>query len=86
MAKITIFYLENCPYCVKARKAVAELGLNPADILWIEESRQPEVADRYDYYHVPTVYVGGEKLYECSPGDGYEVIKAGIKAALEKAV
>ncbi len=91
MGKIIIFYLEHCPYCVKARKAVAELRAEDAalaapDIEWIEESRQPDVANRYDYYRVPTVYVDGEKLYECSPGDDYETIKEHLRAALAKAV
>ena len=30
----------------------------------IEESEQPDVADRYDYYYVPTFYVGGRKVHE----------------------
>ena len=39
MKKLTVFYLENCPYCVKAQKALKELKAeNPAyekaDIQW----------------------------------------------------
>ena len=30
----------------------------------IEESEQPEAADRYDYYYVPTFYVGDVKVHE----------------------
>ena len=91
MGQVIIFYLEHCPYCVKARRAVEELradnaALNALDIEWIEESRQPDVADRYDYYRVPTVYVDGEKLYECSPSHDYDAIREHIRAALGKAV
>ena len=30
----------------------------------IEESEQPEVADAFDYYYVPTFYVDGVKVHE----------------------
>ena len=29
-----------------------------------EESEEPEVADKYDYYYVPTFYLDGEKAHE----------------------
>ena len=91
MGKITIFYLERCPYCRNAQKAVAALKAEKAaydavDIEWIEESRQPDIAGKYDYYYVPTAFMGGEKLYECSPADDYEAIRKNIKAALDRAV
>ena len=79
MKKLTVFYLEGCPYCRKAVKAVKELRAeNPAwarlDMAWIEESASPEIAERYDYYFVPSVFLGEEKLYECSPAhDGAEI-------------
>ena len=30
----------------------------------IEESEQPEIADQYDYYYVPTFYIEGQKIHE----------------------
>ena len=30
----------------------------------IDETVHPEIADKYDYYYVPTYYVGDEKLHE----------------------
>ncbi|MBO4886143.1 MAG: glutaredoxin [Clostridia bacterium] len=91
MAKITIFYLEHCPYCRNAQKAVTALkaenaAFNAVDIEWIEESRQPDVAGKFDYYYVPAIFLDAEKLYECSPADDYEAIRKNIKAALERAV
>lgn len=88
MKRITLFYLERCPYCIKARRALDELGKeNPAyasvQIKWIEESREPAFANQFDYYYVPTVYYEGEKLYEADPSEDYEAIKAKIKAALD---
>ena len=72
MKDVLIFYLEDCGYCHKARRALAELmeelpGAKELKITMIEESREPELADRYDYYRVPSFFLGGEKLYEASP-------------------
>lgn len=88
MSKITLFYLEDCPYCKYAKRAVKELGEeNPAyknvDIDWVEESRKPEISEQYDYYYVPTVFCGKEKLYEANPSEKYEDCKRNIKKALD---
>ena len=90
--KLTILHLDNCPYCHKARRALDELREeNPAyrgvAVEWIEEERESEAADRFtDYYYVPTIYAGAEKLYEAHPGDGYDKIKAEVRKALEAAL
>ena len=79
MKKLTVFYLEDCPYCRKAMDAVKKLEAENLEYgrietEWIEESRNPEIAEHYDYYFVPSVYCGEEKLYECSPmHDGAEI-------------
>ena len=52
----------------------------------IEESIQPEIANRYDYYAVPTFYVGGEKVFEAHIGMSYEDIRAEVKKALDAAL
>ena len=90
--KLTILHLENCPYCHKARRALDELREeNPAyrgvAVEWIEEARESEAAGRYtDYYYVPTIYAGEQKLYEAHPGDDYEKIKAEVKQALDAVI
>lgn len=91
MKALTIFYLEACPYCVSARKALSELQAeNPAradvPIRWINESREAALASRYDYYYVPTVYMDGRKLFEASPAMGHEEIKRGLRQALDAAL
>lgn len=91
MKKLTLFYLETCPYCINAKRALAELqeekpAYGDVVIDWIEESRQPEIADRYDYYYVPTVYEGRTKLYEADPSQNYAAIKESLRAALDAAV
>ena len=89
MREIKIFYLTGCPYCDAARRAVAELlQENPAygamTLRWIEENEERALADSYDYYRVPSLFYGEDKLYECSPLHGYETIMARIRAAFDQ--
>ena len=69
MKKILFFYLENCPYCIRAISYLADLkAQNPEfaalDIEMIEERREKQRADSYDYWYVPTLYVDGKKVHE----------------------
>lgn len=69
MPKLTLFILETCPYCIRARKYLNELQLdNPAyhaiEIETIDERKQRSLANSYDYYLVPTFYLGQTKLFE----------------------
>ena len=91
MASVTIFYQTFCPYCRMARRAMDSLAAeSPAyaavDVRWVEETRNRALADRYDYWYVPSVYCGERKLYEADPSQGYEEIKASLKAALDQAL
>ena len=90
MEKLTIFYLEGCPYCRNAMRAVkeleAELGFDADRLEWIEERKNAVLADRYDYYRVPSVFWGERKLYECSPADDYDAIKQNLKRAFAQAL
>ena len=91
MKKITLFHLDDCPYCHYAKRALAELVKeNPAyeeiRVDWIEERRQPKIAAQYDYYYVPTIFYGNEKLYEARPSEKYEDCKRNVKAALDIAL
>ncbi len=91
MKKLTFIYLKGCPYCKKAMKAFDAL-LNANDeykkveIDAVEEGENPDRIASLDYYHVPTYYIGDDKLFEASPGDSYEVIEAATKKALETAL
>lgn len=72
MKKILMFTMERCPYCVRARRWMEELAAeNPGyaklEIEIIDELEQPELADTYDYWYVPTYYVDGVKLHEGVP-------------------
>ncbi|MBR2667939.1 MAG: glutaredoxin family protein [Oscillospiraceae bacterium] len=89
MGKLTFFYMDGCPYCEDAKRALAELAAEneayaAVEIDWIEEN-DPRPAGPYFYYYVPTLYVGEEKIYEASPADDYAMIRASVKQALDAA-
>lgn len=91
MKPITMFYRDDCGYCLKAHRALDELmeeipGARALSFTRIEETREPELADRYDYYAVPTFYVGDDKLFEAHIGMSYEDIKAEVRRVLEAAL
>lgn len=69
MKKILMFTMESCPYCVRARRWMAEtLKEHPEyqaiPIEYVDEMEQPKLADSYDYWYVPTYYVDGVKVHE----------------------
>ncbi len=89
MKKITLFYLQDCPYCHYAKRAVKELtaensAYDNIEIDWVEESRHPEISRNYDYYYVPTIFYGNDKLYEAHPSEKYEDCKRNVKSAFDK--
>ncbi len=75
MDKLTVVYMNGCPYCAMARKAVEKLGLEDR-FEWVNENAEPEMIKDLDYYYVPSVFAGGKKLFEAHPGDSYEKIEA----------
>ena len=91
MKEILMFYLDDCGYCRKAHQALDELrgelpGAEKLTITKIEESREPELADRYDYYAVPTFYIDGVKFFEAHIGMSYDDIKREVRRVLEAAL
>lgn len=87
MKNIEMFYLKNCPYCIKAMRYLDELKSSDIrfkniHITMIEESEQKELADSRDYYYVPTFYVDGKKVFEGAPDKSD--IRNVLEAALEK--
>ena len=91
MKKLTMFYLDDCGYCAKAKKALEVLYAENADycqipITKIEESQNPEIADKYDYYAVPTFFDGQKKLFEAHLFMSYEEIREEVKKVLDYAL
>ena len=44
------------------------------------------LADSRDYYYVPAMYIGGDKLYEAAPGEDYETIRENLRRVFEQAL
>lgn len=91
MKELTMFYLDSCGYCDKARRALDELFIeNPAyaaiPLTRIEESREPALADSYDYYAVPSFFIGKEKLFEAHLGMTFDDMKTAVKTCLDAAL
>lgn len=87
MKPVKLFYLKNCPFCRKALKYIDDLKaahpeLRAIEIEMIEESEHPDVADKYDYYYVPTFYVGDEKVHEGGiyPDEVEQVLRKALEA------
>jgi len=67
--KLTLFILRDCPFCKRALQYIRELKEEHPEFKTIEldiidEQEQKALADSYDYYYVPTFYLGEKKLHE----------------------
>ena len=91
MKEMLLFDRDDCGYCHKAHRALAELfEENPAyravPLRLVDEVKEAAYADTFDYYAVPTIYVDGKKRFEAHIGMSFEAIRAEVKAALDAAL
>ena len=89
--RITFFYMDGCPYCRNAERAIEELvrekpEYGRIEIDRINENDPPAGLSGYDYYYVPSMFIGREKIYEAHPGQQYEEIKEAVRGVFEKAI
>ena len=83
MKPVTLFYQPRCPFCKKALRYIEEArAAHRIEIRMIDELAEPEVADRYDYYYVPTFYVGDKKVHE--GGIMPDEVEAVLRMALDE--
>jgi len=71
MKEVKMFTMETCPYCKEAILLMEELcrehpEYKAVKIKKIDESEQVD-RSKYDYYYVPTFYVGDVKMHEGVP-------------------
>lgn len=69
MKELTLFYLNECPHCQNAFRWQEELfsehpEYREVPLRLINEKAQAQLADSYDYWLVPTYYIGKTKLHE----------------------
>ena len=85
MREVKMFMFDGCPHCRRAAEMLDEIFVEHPEyrdvpLTRIDERLHPEIADRYDYYYVPTFFVGDEKVMEGAPS------KAAIEAAFALAM
>lgn len=86
MKELTMFYFDGCPHCARAFRWQEELmeeypELRQVPLRLIDEHEQPDVAETYDYWYVPTYYLGEDKLYEGVKDKA--LVESAFRAALE---
>ena len=86
MKKLTYFYMRGCPYCRAADGWLNELRAEDpryaaVEIERVEENEQRALADSYDYYYVPSFFIGSRKLHEGAATR--EKIKAVMEACVD---
>lgn len=91
MKKVTMFYLEECPYCIKALGYINELrsedkAYADIDIEMIDEEQNPEIIANYDYQAVPCFYFGKEKTFEAYFMIPDAELREGVKKVLDEAL
>ncbi|MDR3076572.1 MAG: thioredoxin family protein [Synergistaceae bacterium] len=85
MKEIKMFMMATCPHCRKAAELMEEIYSERPEykdipLKQIDETKDPSYASKFDYYYVPTFYVGDEKLHEGVPSK--EAIEKVFAAAL----
>lgn len=85
MKELTLFYLRSCSHCKAAKAYMKELrSENPAyagiPIRMVEERLHRKEADQYDYFYVPSFFIGDQKIAEGS------IDKEGVRAVFEAAL
>lgn len=69
MKELTLFYFDECPHCRNALRWQEEIfsehpEYREVPLHKINEKLESELADSYDYWLVPTYYIGRTKLHE----------------------
>ncbi|MDR3255272.1 MAG: thioredoxin family protein [Synergistaceae bacterium] len=85
MKEIKMFMKESCPHCKKAQSMMDEIYASHPEykeipLKKIDERLDPNYAAKFDYYYVPTFYVGDDKLHEGVPSKE-AIMKVFVEAA-----
>ena len=59
---------------------------NKVEIEMINENEHPEIIENYDYWSVPSLYIGKEKIFEAALFMPYETVRDGVRLAFDKAL
>lgn len=72
MKEVILFTTRFCPYCENAKRYMKSIFKeNPeykkVPLRIVDENLESSFARNFDYYYVPTYYVGGVKVHEGVP-------------------
>lgn len=72
MKQVKMMMLDSCPHCKHALEMMDRLKkqypeFESVEIEIIEENWEPEKTQGYDYWYVPTYFVGDVKVHEGVP-------------------
>lgn len=86
MKELTMFYFPECPYCRQALGWHEEIFARHPEykevpLRLVDEHVETALADSYDYWYVPTYFIGTEKL--CEGVKKKELIEAAFRRAYE---
>ncbi len=86
MKDITVLITDWCPHCKRAINWIDEVKQeNPQykeiKVEIIDEEKTPEIAKKFDYYYVPTYFVGNRKAFE--GGTTKEIVQKVFEEASE---
>jgi len=89
--ELKFFFKPGCPYCRQATEIIAELfrehpEYKKIDLKRIDETAEPELAEKYDYWYVPSFFLGEEKVYEADSSDPEDTVREKLTAVMEKAL
>lgn len=52
----------------------------------INENEHQDIVENYDYWSVPNLFIGNEKIFEAALFMPYETVKDGVKLAFDRAL
>ena len=89
--ELLFFYLPGCPYCRRAEEILAGLIAEKPEygavkIRRVNESAEAKLAGQYDYWHVPSFFLDGKKLYEADPRESEQAVRSALQAVLDAAL
>lgn len=66
---LKIFILKNCPHCANLEYWIKELykedsSYQDIEIEYIDEKESADIANQYDYYYVPSIFMDEKKVHE----------------------
>lgn len=89
---VVMFSFSKCPFCIKAKKELTELGANYFAVELDQMDKEglqirAELADRTKRTSMPNIFIGGQSVGGCNDGPGIMTLKkqGELTPMLEKA-